>query len=103
MEQTGDKPPESTRRGQPQMKILEAMSLIYEIALKKEEYGIETSSDFYRMLTRTYNDLQILRDDSIFLPVEVDLNDKFLKQMRRKRIEQLMAPPISAPREPWMR
>lgn len=85
------------------MKVLEAMSLIYEVCLKKNEYKISEDSDFYKQLLKTYNDLQLLRDNSLYLPIESDLNDKFLKELKQKRIEELAKPPFGAAKEPWMK
>lgn len=88
---------------EPQMKVLEAMSLIYEICLKKDEYKIPTDTDFYHQILKTYNDLQILRDDSTFIDVDTKLDDKFLKKQRAQRVEELCKPPFGAPKEPWIK
>lgn len=85
------------------MLVLEAMSLIYEVCMRKNEYKISTDSDFYKQLLRSYNDLQLLRDNSLYLPVETDINDKLLKEQKAKRIKELMDPPFGAVKEPWMK
>ncbi len=79
------------------------MSLIYEVCLKKEEYKIPQGSSFYKQLLRAYNDLQMLRDDSIWVEVTVDLNEKFLREQRNKRIKELQSPPFGAIKEQWMK
>jgi hypothetical protein len=94
---------EKTSLPESQMKVLEAMSLIYEICMKKNEYKISTDSNFYKQVLRTYNDLQNLRDDSIYQPVEADLNEKFLKELKSKRIKELTEPPFGAAKESWMK
>ena len=85
------------------MLVLEAMSLIYEVCMRKNEYKISTDSDFYKQLLRTYNDLQLLRDNSLYVPVETDINEKFLKEQKQKRIKELTDPPFGAVKEPWMK
>ena len=87
---------------EPRLKILEAMSFIYEICMKRDAYKLE-NDEFYKQLLKTYNDLQLLRDDSIFLSVETDLNDKFLKKLKQKRIEELMAPPFNSTTQSWIK
>lgn len=84
-------------------KVLEAMSFIYEVCMKKVEYKIATDTDFYKQLLKTYNDLQLLRDDSMFEDVDVDLNDKYIKKKKQARIDELLAPPFNATKESWMR
>ena len=84
-------------------KVLEAMSFIYEICMKKEEYNLKQNSDFWKQLLKTYNDLQILRDDSMFEAVETDLNDKYLKKKKQARLDELTAPPFNASKESWMK
>jgi hypothetical protein len=79
------------------MLILEAMSLIYELCLKKNQYQISTDSDMYKQALRSYNDLQILRDNSLYAPAAD------LKELKQKRIKELMDPPFGASREPWMK
>lgn len=79
------------------MKILEAMSLIYEICLKKDEYLIKEAGDVFTQLLKTYNNLQLLRDDSMFLPVETDITDQFLKQQKQARVKELTGPPFNGP------
>ena len=91
------------KQPEAQHKVLEAMSFIYEICMKKKEYKISTSTDFYKQLLKSYNDLQILRDDSLFEDVDVDLNDKYLKKKKQARIDELLAPPFNAAKESWMR
>lgn len=85
------------------MLVLEAMSLIYEVCMRKNEYKIATDSDFYKQLIRSYNDLQLLRDNSIYMPVETDINDKLLKELKAKRVKELTDPPFGAVKEPWMK
>lgn len=85
------------------MKVLEAMSLIYEICLKKDQYSIDVDSDLYKQLLKSYNDLQILRDDSAFISVEVNLNDQFLRAQKAARIKELMSPPFNAAKDSWMK
>lgn len=94
---------EKTNLPESKMKVLEAMSLIYEICMKKNEYKISADSDFYKQLLRSYNDLQLLRDNSLYLPVESDLNDKLFKEMKQKRVTELTSPPFGAAKEPWMK
>lgn len=94
---------DKTSLPESKMLVLEAMSLIYEVCMKKNEYQISSDSDFYKQLLRSYNDLQLLRDNSLYLPVETDLNEKFLKELKAKRIKELMDPPFGAPKEPWMK
>lgn len=91
-----------SKQPEPQHKVLEAMSFIYEICMKKSEYGIKTDTDFYKQLLKTYNDLQLLRDDSLFEDVGVDLNDKYLKKKKQARLDELLAPPFNAVKESWM-
>ena len=88
---------------EPLMKILESMSLIYEICLKKDQYNIKVDSDLYKQVLKTYNDMQILRDDSTFTPIEIDLNDMHIKQQKLNRIKELSAPPFNAIKDTWMK
>ena len=94
---------EKTSLPESKMKILEAMSFIYEICMKKNEYKISIDSAFYKQLLQSYNSLQLLRDDSLYLPVESDLNEKFLKDLKAKRAKELMDPPFGAVKGPWMK
>ena len=79
------------------------MSLIYEICLKKDQYNIKVDSDLYKQVLKTYNDMQILRDDSTFTPIEIDLNDMHIKQQKLNRIKELSAPPFNAIKDTWMK
>jgi hypothetical protein len=92
-----------TNTSEPLHKILEAMSLIYEVCLKKEEYELLQGSDFYKQLIKSYNSLQILRDDSLFLPIETDINSGFLREQKNKRVDELTKPPFGAVKESWMK
>lgn len=94
---------EKVVNSEPRMKILEAMSFIYEICMKRDIYKLENSDEFYKQLLKTYNDLQLLRDDTLFLPVETDLNDKFLKKLKQKRVEELTAPPFNTTTQNWIK
>lgn len=91
------------KQSESQHKVLEAMSFIYEICMKKAEYKISVDTDFYKHMLKTYNDLQLLRDDSIFENVDIDLNDKYIKKKKQVRIDELLAPPFNAVKESWMR
>ncbi len=91
------------KQSESQHKVLEAMSFIYEICMKKNEYGISADTDFYKQLLKSYNDLQLLRDDSMFESIDVDLNDKYLKKKKQARVDELLAPPFNAAKEAWMR
>lgn len=92
-----------SKQSEPQHKVLEAMSFIYEICMKKSEYSISSDTDFYKQILKTYNDLQLLRDDSLFEGVDVDLNDKYLKKKKQARVDELLAPPFNAIKESWMK
>lgn len=92
-----------SEKPEPQLKILEAMSLIYEVCMKRKEYSIPQDSDFYSALLRNYNSLQQLRDDTIFMSVEADLSDKALKKQKQSRIDELLAPPFNATKGAWMK
>lgn len=94
---------EKTSLPESKMLVLEAMSLIYEVCMRKNEYKISTDSDFYKQLLRSYNDLQLLRDNSLYLSVETDINEKLLKEQKAKRVKELMDPPFGAAKEPWMK
>jgi len=85
------------------LKVLEAMSLIYEICLKKEDYHISEDTDFYHQLLKVYNSLQLLRDDSTFMAIETDIDDKLIRRLKQKRIEELIAPPFCAVKDQWMK
>lgn len=85
------------------MKVLEAMSLLYEMCLKKDQYNIDSDSDLYKQILKSYNDLQILRDDSAFVSVEVNLNDQFIRAQKVARIKELMSPPFNATKDSWMK
>lgn len=88
---------------EPKMKILEAMSFIYEVFLKSKQYGIEESGSFHEQLVKAYNDLQLLRDDSLFISVEEDLNDQFVKKQKQKRIDELISPPFNVTKKSWIK
>lgn len=88
---------------EPKLKVLEAMSFIYEICLKKDQYNINVESDFYKQLLKSYNDLQLLRDDSLFLPVEANLNDQLVRAQKASRIKELTSPPFNATKDSWMK
>ena len=88
---------------EPKLKVLEAMSLVYEICLKKDQYQIDMNSDFYKQLLKSYNDLQLLRDDSMFLPIETNITDQFLRSQKTNRIKELTSPPFNATKDGWMK
>jgi hypothetical protein len=88
---------------EPKLKVLEAMSFIYEICLKKDQYNINIESDFYKQILKSYNDLQLLRDDSLFLPVEMNLNDQLVRAQKANRIKELSSPPFNATKDNWMK
>lgn len=89
---------EKTSLPESKMKILEAMSFIYEICMKKNEYKISTESPFYKQLLQSYNSLQLLRDDSLYQSADSDL-----KELKQKRAKELMDPPFGAVKGPWMK
>lgn len=88
---------------EPKLKILEAMSLIYEVCLKKDQYQINVNSDFYKQILKSYNDLQLLRDDTLFLPVETNITDQFIKTQKASRLKELTSPPFNATKDGWMK
>jgi hypothetical protein len=88
---------------EPLMKTLEAMSLLYEICLKKEQYNIDPNSDLYRQILKAYNDLQIIRDDSTFIPIETDLSDSGLKQLKANRVKELTSQPFNTTKDGWIK
>lgn len=94
---------EMNKEPESKLKVLEAMSLIFEICLKKDKYIIDINSDFYKQLLKTYNDLQLLRDDSMFLPIETNITDQFLKTQKTNRLKELTSPPFNATKDGWMK
>lgn len=95
--------PNKTNLPEPLIKILESMSLIYHICLRKDAYNIDVNSDLYKQLLKTYNDMQLLRDDSTFADVEIDLNSNYIKQLKLNRIKELTSPPFNAVKDSWMK
>jgi len=71
-------------------RILTAMSLVHD-AFSRDIIPERLK----RRFLRTYNKLQQLRDDEIFIGVEVDLNDDFLSHQKTDRINELCKTPFN--------
>lgn len=71
-------------------RILTAMSLVHD-AFSRGMIPERLKQRFLRI----YNRLQQLRDDEIFVEVEVDLNDEFLSNQRLVRVKELCQDPFN--------